>query len=148
LKQLSGLRLAGGGFDEFFVLQEKIDALIDQVDIDDAADVERTIIQMHTLFDSFKWMSSAIRDLLSGKNHLPNNKLRVNLFNKSDGFFGDGLYREHFFGDAKSLDLILKAVQEQARYSVVALSAQRRNARLAKQTKTRYIVGKGEKVAL
>ncbi len=104
LTQLRGLRLAGGGFDEFFVLQEQIDALIDQVDPDDEADVQRTVAQIHTLFGSFKWMSSAIRDLLSGKNHLPNNKLRVNLFNKSDGFFGDGAYRDHFFGDAKSLD--------------------------------------------
>ncbi len=134
LMQLRGLRLAGGGFDEFFALQEHVDALIDQVDPANEADVESTVAQIHLLFGSFKWMSSAIRDLLSGKNHLPNNKLRVNLFNKSDGFFGDGSYREHFFGDAKSVDLIFKALQEQARYSVIALSAKRRNARLAKRT--------------
>ncbi len=115
-------------------LQEKIDALMDQVNPDDEADVELTVAEMHTLFGAFKWMSSAIRDLLSGKNHLPNNKLRVNLFNKEDGFFGDGRYREHFFGDAKSLDLMLNAVREQARYSAAALSLQRRLARLAKQT--------------
>ncbi len=134
LRQLRGLRLAGGGFDEFFALQEKIDALMDQVNPDDEADVERTVAEMHTLFGAFKWMSSAIRDLLSGKNHLPNNKLRVNLFNKEDGFFGDGRYRGHFFGDAKPLDLMLKALWEQTRYSAAAISLQRRHTRLAKQT--------------
>ena len=150
LAQLRGLRLAGGGFDEFFALQEQIDGLIDAVDPDDEADVVRTVAAMHTLFGSFKWMSSAIRDLLAGKNHLPNNKLRVNLLNKEDGFFGDGRYREHFFGDAKSLDLMLKALQEQAHYSTVALATQRKKARLAKQTKTRHATDKGEttKVAL
>lgn len=134
LHQLSGLRLAGGGFEDFFVLQEQVDALIDQVDPHDEADVDRTVAQINTIYDSFKWMSSAFRDLLAGKNHLPNNKLRLNLFNKEVGFFGDGVYREHFFGDAKPLDLMLKAVQEQARYSTLALAAQRRHARLARHT--------------
>lgn len=135
LAQLSDLRLAGGGFEEFFILQEKVDALIDQVDPDDEQDVEHTVAQIRQIYASFKWMSSAFRDLLDGKNHLPNNKLRVNLFNKSDGFFGDGAYREHFFGDANPSQLILKALQEQARYSTIALAAQRRRARLATQTK-------------
>ncbi len=134
LAQLAGLRLAGGGFAEFFVLQEQIDALMDQVNPDDEADVERTVAQMHTLFGAFKWLSSAIRDLLKGKNHLPNNKLRVNLLNQSDGFLGDGVYRQHFFGDAAPLDLIRQALQEQVRYSVPALNRQRRRrARLASQ---------------
>ncbi len=43
LAQLSGLSLAGGGFPEFFALQQHIDALIEQVDPDDEADVERTV---------------------------------------------------------------------------------------------------------
>jgi len=64
--------------------------------------------------------------LLAGKNHLPNNKLRVNLFNQTDGFLGDGVYREHFFGDATMADLLAKALREQARYSVPALNWQRR----------------------
>jgi FADH2 O2-dependent halogenase len=79
-------------------------------------------------------MSSAFRDLLKGKNHLPNNKLRVNLLNQSDGFLGDGIYREHFFGDNSMVDVIRKALAEQTRYSVPALSWQRRTrARLATQ---------------
>ncbi len=134
LRQLRGLRLAGGGFAPFFVLQEQIDALIDAVNPDDEADVDRTVAQIKEIFGSFKWLSSAFRDLLDGKNHLPNNKLRVNLLNQTDGFLGDGIYREHFFGDASTAELIGKAMREQARYSVVALNRQRRSrARLAAQ---------------
>lgn len=125
LAQLSGLQLAGGGFAPFFALQEQVDALIDQVDPDDEADVDRTVAQIRTLYDAFKWLPSAFRELLNGKNHLPNNKLRVNLLNQTDGFFGDGDYRQHFFGDASALELIAKALREQARYSSFALSQRR-----------------------
>ena len=135
LAQLRGLRLAGGGFEPFFALQQQIDALIDHVNPDDEADVDRTVAEIRALFDGFPWLSSAFRDLLNGKNHLPNNKLRVNLLNQTDGFFGDGIYRQHFFGDASTVELVKKAVQEQARYSVMALRQQRRTrARLASQS--------------
>ena len=117
LRLLGDLRLAGGGFAPFFVLQEQIDALMDQVNPDDPADVERTAAEIKTLLLAFPWLSSAFRDLLEGKNHLPNNKLRLNLLKRDDGFFGNGLYREHFFGDAAALSLLGKAVREQARYS-------------------------------
>ena len=135
LAQLSNLALAGGGFNEFFALQEQIDALMDQVNPDDEADVERTVALIRALFGSFKWLSSAFRDLLDGKNHLPNNKLRLNLLNRSQGFLGDGAYREHFFGDASLPALAAKALREQARYSTFALNRRRRtHARLAAQT--------------
>ena len=137
LAQLGDLRLVGGGFSEFFTLQEQIDALIDQVNPDDEADVEHTAAQIRELFGSFKWLSSAFRDLLDGKNHLPNNKLRVNLLNRSDGFLGDGTYNEHFFGNASVARLLTKAIREQARYSTRALNRQRRTrARLATQLPT------------
>lgn len=136
LAQLSGLCLAGGGFAPFFVLQEQIDALIDRVNPEDEADVERTVAEIRTLFGSFRWLPSTFRDLLNGKNHLPNNKLRVNLLNQTDGFFGDGHYRQHFFGDASMVTLIGEAVKEQMRYSTLALRWRRRShARLALQTK-------------
>jgi len=127
LAQLTGLKLAGGGFLPFFTLQEKVDALIEQVNPDDEADVDRTVAEIRNLYAAYPWMPSAFRDLLNGKNTLPNNKLRGNLFNQSDGFLGNGIYREHFFGDKTMLDLILKAVREQARYSVPALSRQQRS---------------------
>ena len=107
------------------------------MDPDDEADVDRTVAEIRTLFDNFPWLPSAFRDLLKGKNHLPNNKLRVNLLNQTDGFLGDGIYRQHFFGDASLVELVRKAVEEQARYSVPALGWQRRTrARLAKQSKS------------
>lgn len=136
LAQLRGLRLAGGGFEPFFALQEQVDALIDQVDPDDEADVDRTVAQIRALYNSFRWLPSTFHDLLNGKNHLPNNKLRVNLLNQTDGFFGDGDYRRHFFGDASTIELIAKALREQARYSTFALHQRRRtSAHLAKNAK-------------
>lgn len=126
LAQLSGLKLAGGGFAPFFELQEKVDALIEQVNPDDEADVDRTVAEIRNLYAAYPWMPSAFRDLLNGKNTLPNNKLRVNLFNQSDGFLGDGIYREHFFGDKTMYALILKAVSEQTKYSAFALRWRKR----------------------
>ena len=135
LARLANNRLAGGGFEPFFTLQEHIDTLIEQVDPDNTADVDSTVAQIKLLFASFPWLSSAFRDLLAGKNHLPNNKLRVNLLNQTDGFLGDGIYRAHFFGDHTLADLAVKAAREQARYSVPALNWQRRShAHLATQT--------------
>ena len=75
LARLANNRLAGGGFEPFFALQEHIDTLIEQVDPDNEADVDSTVAQIKLLFASFPWLSSAFRDLLAGKNHLPNNKL-------------------------------------------------------------------------
>ncbi|MCB9124691.1 MAG: NAD(P)/FAD-dependent oxidoreductase [Caldilinea sp.] len=135
LARLANNRLAGGGFEPFFALQEHIDTLIEQVDPENEADVDSTVAQIRLLFASFPWLSSAFRDLLAGKNHLPNNKLRVNLLNQTDGFLGDGIYRAHFFGDHTLADLAMKAAGEQARYSVPALNWQRRTrAHLATQT--------------
>ena len=124
LAQLSGLRLAGGGFEPFFDLQEQVDSLIDDVDPGDEAAVTRTVAAIRALYDGFKWLPSTFRDLLAGKNHLPNNKLRVNLLNQTDGFFGDGIYRRHFFGNATTLELIRKAVDEQLHYAAPLLRRQ------------------------
>jgi len=127
-------RLAGGGFDHFFALQEQIDALMDQVNPDDEADVERTAAQIKALLHSFPWLSSAFRDLLNGKKHLPDNKLRLNLLNRNRGFMGDGAYRHHFFGDSSLPILLAKALADQRRYSKQGIQRQRRkHARLAHQ---------------
>jgi FADH2 O2-dependent halogenase len=134
LAKLGDLKLAGGGFSEFFKLQEHIDSLIERVNVEDEAEVDRTVAEVQAAFAGFRWMNSPFRDLLKGKNHLPNNKLRINLLNQSDGFLGDGAYREHFFGEADLPFLLSKAVAEQFRYSVPALDWQRRtHAHLATQ---------------
>ncbi|MCK7519030.1 MAG: hypothetical protein MZV64_15545 [Ignavibacteriales bacterium] len=56
---------------------------MDQVNPEDEADVDRTVAEIKHLFDgNSRGCSSAIRALLNGKNHLPDNKLRLNLFNR------------------------------------------------------------------
>lgn len=128
-------RLAGGGFPLFFEIQEKIDALLDAVDPDDEAEVDRVVADIEVQFARFPWMPSAFKDLLDGKNHLPDNKLRLNLLNRQVGFMGSSDYREHFFGTTSSLELLRQAAIDQLRYSVPAVNWQRRTrARLAWQT--------------
>ena len=128
-------RLAGGGFDLFFEIQEKIDALMDQVNAEDEADVDRTVAEIKKLFGQFPWMPSAFEDLLNGKNHLPDNKLRLNLLNRRVGFMGSGEYRKHFFGEKFMLVLLKKAIEDQLKYSIPALNHKRKTrARLAWQT--------------
>jgi FADH2 O2-dependent halogenase len=128
-------RLAGGGFDQFFTLQEQIDALIDAVDPEDEAAVDRTVAEIKALFAAFPWLSSAFQDLLDGKNHLPDNKLRLNLLNRKSGFMGSGAYRQHFFGDKTLPTLLVKELRDQLRYSTIGVKWQRRKAaRLATQS--------------
>jgi FADH2 O2-dependent halogenase len=127
-------RLAGGGFDAFFAVQEQIDALIDAVDPDDEADVDRTVAEIKAIFATFKWMPSTFRDLLDGKRFLPDNKLRPNLLNSGTGFMGDGEYRDHFFGKKSLQGYLLKAIADQVRYSTPGIKWRRRTrARLAEQ---------------
>lgn len=130
-------RLAGGGFDLFFDIQEKIDALVDQVNPEDEAEVDRAVAEIKAQFARFPWMSSAFKDLLNGKNHLPDNKLRFNLLNRQVGFMGSGEYRSHFFGDKSMGELLTKTIQDQLHYSVSALDRRRKTrARLAWQTRS------------
>jgi FADH2 O2-dependent halogenase len=119
-------RLAGGGFDPFFAMQEQIDALIDTVNPDDAADVQRTVTEIKRLFSAFPWLSTAFQDLLDGKNHLPDQKLRLNLLDRHHGFMGDGAYRQHFFGQETLPGLLAKELRDQLHYSRLGVKWQRR----------------------
>jgi tetracycline 7-halogenase / FADH2 O2-dependent halogenase len=135
IQLMQGHKLAGGGFPLFFEIQEKIDALMDQVNPEDEADVDRTVAEIKKQFEHFPWMSTAFKDLLNGKNHLPDNKLRLNLLNRRVGFMGSGEYRKHFFGDKSMLELVKKAIEDQLKYSIPALKRRRKTrARLAWQT--------------
>jgi tetracycline 7-halogenase / FADH2 O2-dependent halogenase len=127
-------RLAGGGFDLFFEIQEKIDAVIDAVNPDDDADVERAVTQVKAEFARFPWLASSFKDLLEGKNHLPDVKLRPNLLHPQKGFMGSGEYRKHFFGEGTTGALVKKLLEDQFHYSPYALKRKRRNeARVAGQ---------------
>jgi FADH2 O2-dependent halogenase len=137
---IKGNRLAGGGFDAFFALQEKVDRLFEKVDPVDEADVARVVAEAKALFEAFPWLPKPFHEILQGKNHLPNNKFRLTLFNKEDGFMGSGAYRQHFFGDMSWLDLIYKGAIDQVRYSVPVLNWQRRTqSRLAWQLKNNSV---------
>ncbi|MBT7781579.1 MAG: NAD(P)/FAD-dependent oxidoreductase, partial [Anaerolineae bacterium] len=130
-------KLAGGGFAEFFNLQEKVDALFDAIDPHDEADVDRMIAEANTLFRNFKWLPRPFNAILEGKNHLPKGKFRLTLFNKEDGFMGGGAYRQHFFGNMSMLDLLYLGAQDQIRYARPLLKWRRKkDARLAWQNKS------------
>ena len=134
LELMQSHRLAGGGFPLFFDIQEKIDALMDAVTPEDESDVDRTVAEIKAQFARFPWMSPAFQGLLNGKNHLPDNKLRLNLFNRRVGFMGSGAYRQHFFGDESLVKLLQKAIADQLRYSAPVLKRWRKTrARLAWQ---------------
>lgn len=133
-------RLAGGGFAPFFAVQEKIDALMDAVNPDDEADVDRTVAAIQAEFKKFPWLPIVFQELLKGKNHLPDNKLRIRLLRRTDGFLGEGIYREHFFGGVPLTHLLRRALRDQLRYSRPAIERQRRTrARLAQQTKPNHV---------
>jgi FADH2 O2-dependent halogenase len=118
-------RLAGGGFEEFFKVQEQIDTLFEAVNPDDEGDIDRMVAEANGIFTSFKWLPKPFKALLEGKNHLPKNKFRLTLFNKDDGFMGSGPYRQHFFGDLSLFDLGLKGAQDLIFYSRPYLRRQR-----------------------
>lgn len=133
-------RLAGGGFEPFFAMQEKIDALMDAVNPDDKADVDRTVAAIQAQFKSFPWLPIVFQELLKGKNHLPDNKLRLRLLRRTDGFLGEGIYREHFFGGVPLTRLVQCALRDQLHYSRPAIERQRRaRARLAQQTNPNHV---------
>lgn len=117
LALLKDNKLAGGGFNRFFEIQEKVDALFELVNPKDEADVDRVVAESRALFASFQWLPKPFQAVLDGKNHLPKNKFRLTLFNKRDGFMGDGEYRQHFFGDMSLLDLGIKGTLDAVRYS-------------------------------
>ncbi len=126
LALLQNNRLAGGGFEGFFEVQEQIDALFEQVNPADEADVQRTVARARAVFKSFPWLPKPFRDILDGKNYLPKSKVRLTLLNKEDGFMGSGAYRRHFFGDMSLLDLIYKGAVDQTRYAAPLLNWKRR----------------------
>jgi len=123
---LANNRLAGGGFEGFFTLQEQMDALFDSVNPLDEQDINRTIAKARALFQEFAWLPTPFKAVLDGKNHLPKRKFRLTLFKKSDGFMGSGPYRRHFFGDLTLLQLARKTIKDYFYYSRLRLRWQRR----------------------
>jgi hypothetical protein len=114
--------------------REKIDALIDQVNPEDEADVDHTVSEIKCSVCSLPLDVERIQNLLNGKNHLPGNETAFQSAEPSYRFHGSGEYREHFFGD-KSCGIVEESHRDQLRYSVPALDRGRKTqARLAWQS--------------
>jgi len=127
IELLKDNRMVGGGFQEYISIQEKIDTIMEQVNAEDDADVDRAVAEITALFESFAWTPKPFRDVLNGKNHLPKRKFRLTLFNKEDGFMGSGAYRQHFFGDMSLWDVIYKGAIDIIEYSKLTLNIKRRS---------------------
>jgi FADH2 O2-dependent halogenase len=118
------LKLVGGGFDEFDAVAERIDGIMEKVDIRDDAAVVAAAAEMRTILEGVDWLPQPFLEVLHGKNHLPEHKLRPGLLRRDDGFLGHGAYRRHFFGDRSVLDLIQAFMGEKWRYSDRAIRRQ------------------------
>lgn len=122
--QAAALRLVGGAYPGFFTLAHQIDTLIEAVDPADEADVTQTVAQIRTLFADIEWLPLPFQAILDGKTSLPKNKLRLDLFGHH-GFLRSGAYRQHFFGDASTRDLIQAFLHEKLIYNAMTLNARR-----------------------
>ncbi len=134
--ETSKLRLVGGGFDQFKVLADQVDTLIEAVDPGDEAAVDQSVAQIRALYAAIPWMPWAFQQLLKGSNHLPRNKLRLSLLRQNTGFLGAGAYRQHFFGAASMRDVARFFVSDSIKYSTPALRLKKRREyrrRLAKR---------------
>ncbi|PDV96906.1 NAD(P)/FAD-dependent oxidoreductase [Candidatus Chloroploca asiatica] len=125
--ELAELRLVGGGFGPFKTLADQIDTLIEAVDPCDEAAVDQTVRQIRALLADFPWMPWAFQQVLAGANHLPANKLRLSLLRQDQkGFLGDGLFRQHFFGDASLRQVTRFFVSEGVKYGNSMISIRKR----------------------
>jgi FADH2 O2-dependent halogenase len=129
-EQAGHLKLVGGAFPEFDEIANRIDTIVEAVDIDDEGAVDEAAARMRAIFDTVEWMPQAFRDVLNGKNHLPANKIRLSLFSEDVGFLGRGVYRQHFFGNRTMTSVVRAFVGEKVKYSTWGLHLARRLANL------------------
>lgn len=120
------LHLAGGGFPGFHQIADRIDALMEGCDLDDATSVDRTEAEIQAIFAQVDWLPLAFRHVLAGKNHLPANKLRLSLMAGNESFLKTGEYRKHFFGESSMWDVARIFVQEKVKYAAPVLEWQKR----------------------
>ncbi len=124
------LKLVGGAFPEFDELADRVDRIVEAVDIHDEDAVDDAVARIRTLFEAVEWMPDAFAQVLKGKNHLPANKFRVSLFDREDGFLGHGTFRQHFFGDRNMAQVARLFVVEKVKYSSLGLKAARKLAEI------------------
>jgi FADH2 O2-dependent halogenase len=125
MNQAYDLRLVGGGFIEFEPVADQIDAIMEAVDLQNDAQVTAAVGQIKMIFESVAWIPKPFLEILDGKNHLPENKLRAGLLKREDGFLGQGAYRQHFFGDHSMPDILWAFASEKVRYAEWSIHRQR-----------------------
>lgn len=111
------LRLVGGGYAEFDTLAEKVDGIIEALDVTDEAAVQRAISEINGLYNAAKWIPYSHRELANGKKHLPKSKFTYRLFLSEGGILGRPDYKKHFFGDMKLPDVAAFMMKERFAYS-------------------------------
>jgi hypothetical protein len=126
VRAVACLALAGGGFDEFFALADRVDTLMEATDPYDEAQVDAAVAQINREIRAQEWVPQAFIAILDGKTFLPKNKLRLSLLKRDEGFMGTGAYRAHFFGDHSAVEMVKVFVEEKLRYSTPALNLRRR----------------------
>lgn len=121
-RQLTQLSLVGGGFEEFRILSDRIDRIIERHSrLNDPVKMDETIAQIDTLLRAIQWMPKPFVDILNGAPALPRQKIRLDLFKRGGGFLGNGRYREHFFGTQSVWTLLRVYLAEKLKYGKVPL---------------------------
>ena len=128
-QQLQSLKLVGGSFSEFDQLSQQIYTLVEQTDMTSTWQVHQTISKMKACFEQVTWMPTAFRDIVQGKNHLPAQKIRPDIFQRSGGFLGEGAYRTHFFGKQSLGAIASFFLREKTKYSLPVIALQRKGAK-------------------
>ena len=119
---LPNLRLLGGGFAPFKILADKVDTLIEAVDVSDTKAVQTAADQMQVLIQAEKWIPYAFREISLGKKHLPTRKFTHRLFLRQGGLLGDKVFRDHFFKDITVFQLSWFMVRERLWFSRAAIA--------------------------
>ncbi len=119
--QVQTLCLTGGGFDEYQILADKVDTLIERVDVKNKLAVDQAVAEITDLFLAIEWLPNAFRETLKGKAYLPKNKLSWKLLKHHSGFMGKGEFRQHFFNNNETIDLLLSFLSEKINYSTVSI---------------------------
>lgn len=115
--QLVTLKLVGGGFAEFDEVSERVNRIMESVDVTDEASVVSAVDEIDRIFRSLDWIADPFLALLDGKTYLPKNKLRLSLLKPGEGFMGKGAYRQHFFGQMTLKDVLTYGAREKVRYA-------------------------------
>ena len=108
---------SAAAFGEFRALESTVYDVLDNVDPDEEAQVDRAVRALNDLYRRIDWMPLPFYAVLEGKNHLPRAKIRPDTFDPSQGFLRTGAYRKHFFGDHSLLEVGGAFAREALAYS-------------------------------